>query len=132
MSKAEVNQILWILCENIVSGMSWNSWKAMVLVKYHLPIIWNKYFLTKNIWYHEIIFSLAIPVLSLKLSFMSPKHPGNLNIFTAALFIVYQMTQYIVLTVQCFDLRRNKVFSVLLSTITFHKNQILNIENPYH
>ena len=69
---------------------------------------------------------------------MSAKDRGNLNIFTAALFTVFQMTQCIVLTVQCFYLQRSKGPSVLLSardkriTITFHENQRLNIRNQYH
>ena len=37
---------------------------------------------------------------------MSAKDRGNLNIFTAALFTVFQMTQCIVLTVQCFFIYR--------------------------
>ena len=74
----------------------------------------------------------------MKLSFMSEKDCVNWNIFTIALFIVCQITQCIVLTVQCFYLRRNKGPSVLLSTrykivaITFHKNHRLNIGNQYH
>ena len=69
---------------------------------------------------------------------MSAKDPGNLNIFTVALFTVFQMTQCIVLIVQCFYLQRSKGPSVLLSardkriTITFHENQRLNIRNLYH
>ena len=47
-------------------------------------------------------------MLSLKLSFMCSKDRVNLSIFTVALFIVCQMTQCIVLTVQCFYLWRSK------------------------
>ena len=35
--------------EDIVSCMSWNSYKSMTLVKCYLPIVWNKYLLTKNL-----------------------------------------------------------------------------------
>ena len=44
---------------------------------------------------------------SLKLSFMNAKDHVNLNIFLVALFIVCLTTQCVVLTVQCFFLRRN-------------------------
>ena len=60
--------------------------KSMALVKYHLPIVWNKYLLTKNIWYRKIIFSFVTPTLSLKLPFMSGKGRVSLNIFTRAYF----------------------------------------------
>ena len=76
-------------------------------------------------------------MLSLKLSFMSAKDRANLCIFTAALFTVCQMTQCIVLKVQCFYLRRSKDTLALLSTrdkriaITFHEDQSLNIGNQY-
>ena len=48
------------------------------------------------------------------------------------------MTQCIVLTVQCFNLRINEGTSVLLSTrnkrvaITFHENQRINRGNHHH
>ena len=77
-------------------------------------------------------------MLSLKLSSMSAKYPVKLNIITAALFMVCHMTQCIVLTVQCFYLRRNKGHSVLLSTkfkraaISFHRIRKSNIGNHYH
>ena len=64
------HQMLWILCGNIVSGLSWNSKKSMVLVQYLLPIVWKKYLLTKNIWFYKTIFSSRTPMLSLKLSLM--------------------------------------------------------------
>ena len=76
-------------------------------------------------------------MLSLKVSFMRAKDRANLYIFTVALFIPCQMTQYIVLKVQCFCLRRSICPLVLLSTrgksvaITFHENQRLNIGNQY-
>ena len=76
-------------------------------------------------------------MLSLKLSFMSAKDRANLYIFTAALFVRCQMTQYIVLKVQCSYLRRSKYTLVILSTrdkrieITFHDDQSLNIGNQY-
>ena len=74
-------------------------------------------------------------MLSLKLSFMSAKDRANLYIFTAALFTVCNMTQCIVLKVQCFCLRRSKDTLVLLSykriAITFHEGQSLNIGNQY-
>ena len=38
-----------VLCENIVSRMSRGSYKYMVLLKYRLPTVWNKYILNKNI-----------------------------------------------------------------------------------
>ena len=47
-----------------------------------------------------MVFRSTSPALSLKLSFMSAKGRVNLNIFTVALFMVYQMTQRVVLTVQ--------------------------------
>ena len=83
------------------------------------------------------IFRSAILKLSLKLSFMGAIDHVNLNIFTVALFIECQMTHFIVLTVQCFYLRRNKGPSVLLSTrvkrvsITFHENERLNLGNQF-
>ena len=69
---------------------------------------------------------------------MKAKDRVNLIIFTEALFIVYQTTQCIALAAPCFYLRGNKDPLVLLSTrdkkiiITFHENQILNIENHDH
>ena len=83
------------------------------------------------------IFRSAILKLSLKLSFMGAIDHVNLNIFTVALFIECQMTHFIVLTVQCFYLRRNKGPSVLLSTrvkrvsIAFHENERLNLGNQF-
>ena len=77
-------------------------------------------------------------MLSLKLSFVSAKDRVNWNIFTLALLIVCQLTQCIVLIVQCFYLRRNKGLSVLLSAkdkrvaISFHENQRLNLGIQYH
>ena len=77
-------------------------------------------------------------MLPLKLSFMSAKGRINLNDFTVALFTACHMTQCIVLKVQYLYLQRSKGPSVLLSisdirvAITFHENQILNIENQYH
>ena len=68
---------------------------------------------------------------------MSAKDRANLYIFTVALFIVCQMTNYIVLKVRCFYFRGSKGPFVLLSTrdkriaITFHENQRLNIGNQY-
>ena len=109
-----------------------------VLVKYHLPIVWKKYLPNKNIWYCKIVFGLTTPMLSPKLSFMRAKDRVNLNIFTVALFTVSQMMQCILLTVQCFYLRRNKGTLVLLSTkykrvaIVFHKSQRWNIRKQYH
>ena len=71
----------------------------MVLVKYHhVPFVWNKYFLTKNIWYYKIILSSTTTMFFLKLSFMSAEDRVNLNNFPVALFIVCQMTQCIMLT----------------------------------
>ena len=52
-----------------------------------------------------------------------------------SLFIACQMTQCIVLKVQCFDLQRTKYPSFFLSTrikkvaITFHEDQRLHIGN---
>ena len=63
----------------------------MVLVKYHLPIVWNKYLLAKNIWSYKIIYSLTTSMLFLKLFFMSSKDRLNLNIFTVTQFILYKM-----------------------------------------
>ena len=60
-----------------------------------LPIVRNKYLLTKNILYFILY---THPILSLKLSFMSAKDRVNLNIFTVALFIVWQVTQCIYCT----------------------------------
>ena len=130
--------MLWILWENNVLWMSWNCWKAMVLVKHHRPILWNKYLLTKNIWYSKIIFSWTYHMLSLKLSFRIAKDCINLNIFTLALFTVCQRTHCTALTTQCFYLRKNKGASVLLLTMhkrvamTFCKSQRLNAGNQYH
>ena len=68
---------------------------------------------------------------------MIGKARANLYIFTVSVFIVCQMTQCIVLKVECFDLRRNKGPSAFLSTrdkridITFQENQRLNIGNQY-
>ena len=76
-------------------------------------------------------------MLSLKLSFMSAKDRANLYIFTAALFTVCQMTQCIVLKVQCFYLRRSKDTLVLLSTkdkriaVAFREDQSLDIGSQY-
>ena len=76
-------------------------------------------------------------MISLKLSFMGAKDRANLYIFKVALFTVCQMTQCIVLKVQCFHLRRKKGSFILLSTsdkriaITFHENQRLNTGNQY-
>ena len=110
----------------------------MVLVKYHhVSFVWNKHLLTKNIWYYKIIFSSTTTMFSLKLSFMSAEYRVNLNNFPAALFIVWQMIQCILLTVQCFYLRRNKGPLFLLSTrnkevvMIFHENQILSLRNQY-
>ena len=107
--------MLLILCENIVSWLSLNSRKSMVFMQYHLLIVWNKYLLTKNIWYYKTIFSLTTPNLSLKLSIMSAKDRLKSNIVPVTLFIVWKRTQCTVLTVQCFYIRRNKGPSVLLS-----------------
>ena len=71
---------------------------------------------------------------------MSTKDLANLysNIFKVALFTIWQMTQCIVLTVQCFYLRGNKgPFFLLLTrnkTVAnaFHENERLNIGNQYH
>ena len=78
-------------------------------------------------------------MLSLKLSLMSAKDRGNLNVFTVALFIVCHVTQCTMhLAVQCFYLSGNKDSSVPSSTrdkmvaITFHESQILDLENQYH
>ena len=131
MKTSNVVSFLWKYCiANVVK-------QVMVLMKYHLTIIWKKILLTKNIWYYKIIFSLtaqldyAFPkaivhecqrsckfeylynsfvynMSSLKLSFMSAKNCVHLNIFTVALFIICQATQCIVLSVQHFYLRRNK------------------------
>ena len=65
----------------------------------------------QKFWYYQIIFSLT----TWKLSFMSANDHANLYIFTRDLFIVCQMTQCIVLKVQCFYLRRSKGPLVLLS-----------------
>ena len=107
--------MLLILCENIVSWLSLNSRKSMVFMQYHLLIVWNKYLLTKNIWYYKTIFSLTTPNLSLKLSIMSVKDRWKSNIVPVTLFIVWKRTQCTALTVQCFYIRRNKGPSVLLS-----------------
>ena len=48
------------------------------IAKYHLPVVWNKCLLTKNIWYYKIIFSLMNPALSIKLAFMSAKYKDPL------------------------------------------------------
>ena len=77
-------------------------------------------------------------MFSLTLSFILAKDCVNLNIFTVVLLIVCQMTKYIVLTVQCFYLQKNKGPPVLLSTrykivvIIFHKNQRVNIGNQHY
>ena len=78
-------------------------------------------------------------MLSLKLSLMSAKDRGNLNVFTVALFIVCHVTQCTIhLAVQCFYMSGNKDSSVPSSTrdkmvaITFHESQILDLENQYH
>ena len=63
-------------------------------------------------------------MLSWKLSFMSVRDPVTLNIFTVGLFIVSQTSQYIVLTVECFCLRRKSLKDKRVA-ITFHKNQRL-------
>ena len=68
---------------------------------------------------------------------MRVKDRANLYNFIVALFIVFHMTQCIVLKVQCFYLRRSICSLDLLSkrdkkiAITFHKNQRLNIGNQY-
>ena len=104
----------------------------MVLVKYHQ----NKHLLTKNIWYYEIIFSSKTPMLSLQLSFMSPKDHVNFNIFTVALLIVCDAVYCIDCNVFC--LERGKGTSVLFSTkdkriaIKFHESQRLTLGNQYH
>ena len=69
--------------------------KTMVSVKYHLPIVWNKYLLTKNIWHYKIICCSTTPTFFLKPSFMSAKDLLNLNIFAVTLFIIFQITQCI-------------------------------------
>ena len=123
--------------------MSWNSQIAMVLVNYH-----HQLFKTKNVWYYKVIFSSTAPMLSLKLILYERQRSCKFeylysslvysNIFTVALFIACQMTQCVALKMQCFRLQRNKGPSALLWTsyirvsITFHKNQGLNIGNQYH
>lgn len=52
--------MLWILCGNILLWTSWNIEKTMVLLTYHLPNVWNKYLLTRNLWYYKMIISSAI------------------------------------------------------------------------
>ena len=110
-----------------------NVAKAMVLVKYCLPVVWNKYLLIKNF---DITNSFSAWKI-LTLSFMSVKDCASLHIFTVVLFIVCQMTRCIVLKVQFLYLRRSKCHLVLFSTrdkrivITFHGNQRLNIGNQY-
>ena len=107
-------------------------------MKYYLPPVCGKYLLTKNIGYYKITFSLAAPIFSLKLFFVSAKDPVNLNIFTVALLIVCQMTQCMVLTVKCFYLRRNKGPSVLWQAkfkrvaMISNKSQRLNIGSKHH
>ena len=56
----------------------------MALVKYHLPVVCNKYLLTKNISYYKFTFNSATTILSLKVSFKSGKDDVNLNLFTVA------------------------------------------------
>ena len=69
---------------------------------------------------------------------MGAKDRKNLNILAEALLVVSQMTQCIVLTVQCIYLRINRGLPILLSTrdkrvaVTFHKNQRFNLRNQYH
>ena len=56
----------------------------------------------------------------------------------SALFIVYQMTQCILLTLQCFYLRRKRSLPFFLSTkdkkvaISLQEHQRLNLGNHYH
>ena len=90
----------------------------MVWVKYHLPLVWNKHLLTKNIWYHKIIFSLKTLMFSLTLSFVRLKHHVSLNILldSIALLAECQTTQCVVLSVQYFYLWRNKDPLAFLST----------------
>lgn len=84
----------------------------------------------------QIIFCSKVPVLSLKLLFMSAKDRVNLIIFAVTLFMVCQMKQPIVLAVQCFIWRETKVLlfvnKVYIVSITFHKSQRSNIRNQYH
>ena len=124
------------MCGNSVSWMSWNGQIAVVLVNYH-----HQLFETKYVWYYKVIFSSTAPMLSLKLILCERQRSCKFeylysslvysNIFTVAFFIACQM-------MQCFRLQRNKGPSVLSWTscirvsITFHKNQGLNIENQYH
>ena len=74
----------------------------------------------------------------LKLSFMSVRDGENFNISTVVLFIVWQTTQYIVLTMQYLYLPRNKGPTILFPTrnkrapIAFHKSQGLNLGNQYN
>ena len=72
------------------------------IAKHHLPVVWNKYLLTKNIWYYKIIFSLMNPALSKKLAFISTKYKDPLVPLST---------------------RDKKV------PTTFHENQILTLGN---
>ena len=107
--------------------------RSMVLGKYHVPFVWNKYLLTKNIWYYKIIFNTTTLLLSLKLSFMCDEDRINFNIFPVALLAVCQSAHCILLSVQCFCLRRNQIPSFLLlirnrkAALRFHENQILSL-----
>ena len=118
---------------NAMSGSKNIKERSMVLGKYHVPFVWNKYLLTKNIWYYKIIFNTTTPLLSLKLSFMSDEDRINFDIFSVALLAVCQSAHCVLLSVQCFYLRRNQIPSFLLSirnrkaALRFHENQILSL-----
>ena len=118
---------------NAMSGSKNIKERSMVLGKYHVPFVWNKYLLTKNIWYYKIIFNTTTPLLSLKLSFMSDEDRINFDIFSVALLAVCQSAHCVLLSVQCFYLRRNQIPSLLLSirnrkaALRFHENQILSL-----
>ena len=67
-------EILYCDCRKLAKNV-WFWWNIVY------QFFWNKYLLTKNIWYYKIIFSLTTLMFSLMLFVMSAKYRVNLNIF---------------------------------------------------
>ena len=108
----------------------------MILVNYHLPIVWissnQKYLLLQN---H---FQLDKSYPFLKAIPHECQRTCKFEYLYSSFVSVFQMKQCILLTMQYFHLPRNIGPLVLSSTrfkrvtIKFHKNQRLNIGNQYH
>ena len=128
---------MWILCDKNCIANFVKQLKSYVFGEILSTNCMKQIPSNQKLWYYKTIFSLRTPMLSPKLSFIRAKDRVNLYIITAALFTLCQMTQCIVLKVQCFYLWRSKGPLVLLSTkdktivIKFHENQRLNLGNQY-